>query len=193
MSANFANKDIGLSYSFAKEMAIMSVRYSIGGGTIATAGIIDDVIKNFPCDESLYTVLLDDYRRWREDREINMRHWPDREWKDLAENWRVAEAFMRAYLDDTAKVYHVTLKEKGRVTFEDTFPAFKFGDKFIPMCQYKRWPYVSVHVADDAEMVEQKGVSAREWMDNMAEHFNPNVAEDLHDARKKGTRRKREK
>ena len=193
MSANFANKDIGLSYSLAKEMAIMSVRYSIGGETIATAGIIDDVIKNFPCDESLYTVLLDEYRRWRENRAINMRHWPDKEWEELPENWRIAEAFMRAYLDDSAKVYHVTLKEKGRVSFEDTFPAFKFGYKFIPMCQYKRWPYVSVHVADDAEMVEQNGVSAREWMDSMAEYFNPNVADDLHDARKRGTRRKREK
>lgn len=152
---------------------VASWRYYSGGSTIASHMFPQDLVSRYFHPKSHYDTN-DRERIIRQfievDFPIKEHPKPTDDYNRLDKEWRIAHAFMTAWLNGFEAV---TIKEHGkRNGKKHTLAVFRYGSRVIPVERYIYHPYLECYVPDDW-IVPSKGNEIVEWEYGKIDLFKP--------------------
>lgn len=160
---------ISMSESTFYELAVMALRYSMGGHTIATDGIIGDIIdivgfssltaRIASCFCRDYEQFIEDRTRWHKDSDCT---------PELNERWDRSYEWFRSFRDNDFHILTISGKIKGKTVTEQHL-CFKWKDRFIEAELFRRNNIAVAYVDPSTIKGDLAHVSWRWWVDNKEE------------------------
>ena len=126
---------ISLSEAEFYEISIMALRYAMGGGTIATEGVIGDIIRIAGFSDlsvRIATCICPNFEQYLEDR-VRIYH----STTPVSKTWTQCYDWLKAIRDDTFRLLYCEGKVNGKKLVEDHL-CFKSGGRWIDAVEFRR-------------------------------------------------------
>lgn len=150
------------------EISIMALRYAMGGGTIATEGVIGDIIRIAGFSDVASRIahcICPDFEKYLEDR---VRIWRDP--KPVSQTWTQCYDWLKAIRDDTFRLLHCEGKVNGKKLVEDHL-CFKSGGRWIDAVEFRRNQSAVAYIGPEY-IQGNKDVSWRIYLSELAAKEN---------------------